>query len=94
MDASLMTRPLVAPLLGLAAGLCLGFVHFATLRANTRLFTQGRVLPALLIQLARFALLVLVLALLARLGALSLLCGALGLFVMRGPVLRKFGTPS
>lgn len=74
--------------LGLFAGTLLGLFHFASLRANVRLYVEGGAVRAVGIQILRFGLLVAVLAVLAKLGAVALLAGAAGLFIARGFVLR------
>lgn len=76
--------------LGLLLGLATGLVHFATLRRVTALYLAGTApARALGLQLARLALVALVLAGLARLGAGALLAGALGLMLAREAVLRR-----
>lgn len=76
--------PLAAQLgLGLLAGALVGALHFASLALNLRLFTAGRVLPALLLQLLRVALSVAALAVLIRFGLAALLAGAAGLLLAR-----------
>jgi F1F0 ATPase subunit 2 len=84
-----------APLLligfGFVVGALLGLLHFCALWWNARLYGRGSALHALALHLARFALLLVVLAGLAKLGAPSLLAGALGLLVSRGLVMRRFG---
>jgi len=76
---------LAACLVGLATGL----VHFAALRWNAGLYVKGGAARAAIIQIARFALLVTVLVVLAKLGAGPLLAGALGIFSARHIVLRR-----
>jgi F1F0 ATPase subunit 2 len=96
MDAARMTEavaadagPALTALLGLAAGVLLGLAHFGSLRWNVRLFTSGGGRRALGAQLLRFALVFAVLAGLAKLGALPLLAGALGILLARQLVLRR-----
>lgn len=88
---ALLSEPLTGALFGLAVGALLGLVHFGALWWNTRLYTQGGAALALAVQLGRFALLGLVLAGLAKLGALPLLAGALGLLLVRPLVVRRIG---
>jgi hypothetical protein len=75
--------------LGLAAGVLLGFVHFATLRRITWLYLGGNLPLALGLQMLRLALVGLVLLTLAYLGAGALLAGALGLLAVRHLFLRR-----
>ena len=74
---------------GLLAGLLVGVVHFASLAFNLRLFTAGRVLPALALQLLRVGLSVALLAALIRLGLAALLAGAGGLLLVRQLFIRR-----
>jgi len=78
-------------LFGFAVGGLLGLLHFGALWWNARLYGNGSALQALALHLGRFALLLVVLAGLAKLGAPTLLAGALGLLVSRGLVMRRFG---
>jgi F1F0 ATPase subunit 2 len=77
--------------LGLAAGVLLGLIHFGSLWWNSRLYAGGGWGQALGLQLLRFCLLLAVLGALAWLGASFLLAGALGLLLARGLVLRFLG---
>ncbi|WP_216671387.1 ATP synthase subunit I [Mangrovicoccus sp. HB161399] len=80
------------PLLGLAAGFAAGMAHFLTLRRVAELWLEGRhPALALLLQAGRLVLLGCVLAGLAMLGALPLLCGAAGVTAARSIVLRRAG---
>ncbi|SDL24486.1 ATP synthase subunit I [Aliiruegeria lutimaris] len=82
--------PLALAALGFAAGLALGFAHFASLRRIVTLYLSGAApARALALQLVRFAVLVAALAALARIGATPLLAGALGLLAARTVVLRR-----
>ena len=74
---------------GLLAGQLVGAVHFASLAFNLRLFTAGRVLPALALQLLRVGLSVALLAALIRLGLAALLAGAGGLLLVRQLFIRR-----
>lgn len=74
---------------GLLVGLLVGTLHFASLGLNLRLFSAGRVLPALALQLLRVGLSVALLAALIRLGLAALLAGALGLLLARQLTLRR-----
>ena len=80
--------PAAGALLGCAIGVMLGLLHFASLWWNTRLYLHGGAVRAFAIQFARFAMLLAVLAGLAKLGALPLLSGALGLLLARALVMR------
>lgn len=77
--------------LGAAAGLVAGLAYFRALRWNVDLFEQGATPKAILLLMARFAALAAALTGLAKLGALALLSGALGLLVARRAVLRRLG---
>lgn len=84
--------PLAGAALGLGVGLVAGAGYFASLWWNTQLYLSGgRALLAILIQAARFALLLVALAALALFGALPLLMGAVGLLIARTLVLRRLG---
>ncbi|MOA21539.1 N-ATPase, AtpR subunit [compost metagenome] len=74
---------------GLLVGLLVGTLHFASLALNLRLFSAGRVLPGLALQLLRVGLSVALLAALIRLGLGALLAGALGLLLARQLTLRR-----
>ena len=76
---------------GFMAGLVIGVAYFASLWWNTRLFTTGSAGRAIALQLGRIAAAVAVLILLARLGLVTLLFGALGFLVARFPLLWGFG---
>jgi F1F0 ATPase subunit 2 len=76
---------------GFVAGLVVGAAYFASLWWNTRLFTTGSAGRAIALQLGRIAAAVATFVLLARLGMLTLLFGALGFLVARFSVLRGFG---
>jgi F1F0 ATPase subunit 2 len=79
--------------IGLTAGWLAGLVHFSSLWWNTRLLLTVRAGQALVLQLARLALAAGALAILAWLGAVALLAGALGFFLARQQLLRRFGGP-
>jgi F1F0 ATPase subunit 2 len=76
---------------GFIAGLVVGVAYFASLGWNTRLFTTGSSVKAIALQLGRIAAAVAVLILLARLGLVTLLFGALGFLVARFSLLWRFG---
>jgi F1F0 ATPase subunit 2 len=76
---------------GFIAGLVVGVAYFASLWWNTRLFTTGSSVKAIALQLGRIAAAVAVLILLARLGLVTLLFGALGFLVARFSLLWRFG---
>jgi len=80
--------PLMA-LGGLVAGLLLGLAYFATLAATVRFYTEGRPLAAGLLQAGRFVALAGALFGLAKLGALPLVCGGLGIVLGRQLVMRR-----
>lgn len=86
-----LAGPVAGAVFGLLVGALLGVVHFGSLWWNTRLYTTGGAVAALAIQLGRFAVLALVLAGLALLGALPLLAGAAGLMIARQLVVRRLG---
>ncbi|MBG0812547.1 hypothetical protein IY145_24800 [Methylosinus sp. H3A] len=77
--------------LGAGAGLAAGFAYFIALRWNVDLFERGATPKALLLLMARFGALALALTALAKIGAIALLSGALGLLVARRAVLRRLG---
>ena len=78
--------------IGLVTGLLVGWFHFSSLSWNTRLFTTGAAGKAIALQMARIAVAVAALILLARLlGLAALLCGALGFLVARPLLLWRFG---
>jgi F1F0 ATPase subunit 2 len=83
--------PLGGALVGIAAGILLGLIHFGSLWWNVRLLASGGALRALAIQVLRFALLTAALLGLAKLGAAALLAGGLGLLLARGLLLRRLG---
>lgn len=84
--------PVGAALIGFAAGGLAGLFHFQSLWWNTRAYTSGgHPLRALALQLLRFAMIVLLLTWLARLGVMPLLAGALGILASRSYVLRDVG---
>jgi len=81
-------------LAGFFAGALLGLVHFGSLWWNVQLYAGGRPIRSFGLQILRFALIATVLTGLARLGALPLLAGALGLLLARGILLRRLGRVS
>lgn len=85
--ASLALQALFGAAVGGLSGLC----YFVALRWNARLFEAGATPRALALLLVRFALLAVVLVLLAKWGALALLAGLGGLLLARRAVLRRLG---
>ncbi|KFE36291.1 ATP synthase subunit I [Thioclava atlantica] len=84
-----MTSPVLLFALALVLGFILGLFHFGSLKRVSDLYLGGRgVGLAIALQLARLALLVVVMVWLAREGALPLLAAALGLILARVVVLR------
>ena len=81
--------PVTQATAGLPLGGLLGFLHFGSLWWNTRLFVSGSFLRAFAIQLTRFGLLLAALFILAKMGALALLFGGLGLLATRRLQLRR-----
>ncbi|SFC67181.1 ATP synthase subunit I [Tropicimonas isoalkanivorans] len=82
--------PIAGAVIGFLVGVTLGLVHFSSLRRVTVLYLAGRDIGrALALQAARFANVLAVLVLLARVGVLPLLAGTLGLLVGRALVLRQ-----
>jgi hypothetical protein len=79
----------------LAAGAAIGAFHFLTLRQNVRMLAAGRpLLPALALQLARFAATAAALFLIARhFGALPLLAGTAGILASRTAIARCGARP-
>ncbi|KAB7738398.1 hypothetical protein F2P47_17425 [Parvibaculum sedimenti] len=87
--------PLGGGFIGLMAGVLLGFFHFRSLWWNTQVYMSGgNPFRALALQLFRFAVLIALLVGLAKLGALPLLAGALGLLLARSIVFRHVGGAS
>lgn len=84
-----MTYMALYTVLGFAAGLTLGTVHFLTLGRLVEMLVSGPVALPLILQLARFAILGAVLYGLALLGALPLIAGAAGIVLARVLVLRR-----
>jgi len=85
------TLPLpAAALIGLALGVVLGIAHFASLKRVTMLyFAGGAPWRAVGFQLARLALLTVILTGLALMGTVPLLSGALGVLIGRAIILRS-----
>ena len=82
--------PLAAQIaIGSCVGLAAGAIHFATLRGNVRLLIAGTPAKAIGLQLLRLAGVAILFAVLAKLGAWPLLCGAAGLLLARGIILRR-----
>ncbi len=81
--------PVAGGLLGLLLGLVAGLAHFASLKRVVDLYAGGGpIARTVALHIARFALVIAVLVLLALMGALPLLAGALGIFIARALVLR------
>ncbi|MBN8892075.1 MAG: hypothetical protein BGP12_14310 [Rhodospirillales bacterium 70-18] len=76
---------------GFAVGVLLGAAHFGSLWWNTRLYAGGAAGRALAMQMLRIGVLVAVLAVLARFGAVALLAGAAGLLLARAVLVRRLG---
>lgn len=75
----------------LATGTFIGAVHFLSLRWNLHMLAADRsLLPATAVQLARFAVLGIALAVIARtFGALPLLVATLGILAARTAIVRR-----
>lgn len=73
---------------GLCVGLALGFIHFRSLYRVSADYLGGRAVRAIALQLARLAILGVVLFLLVKVGALCLLGGAGGMMLARRLVMR------
>ncbi|WP_321501946.1 ATP synthase subunit I [Breoghania sp.] len=87
--------PLAGGFFGLLMGLAAGVLHFASLKRVAELYTGGGPIGrTLALHIARFALIVAVLVLLALIGALPLLSGALGILIARALVLRFTKEPA
>lgn len=82
-------HPALLVALGLAGGALAGLAHFGSLSWNARLYAGGSPFVAIGVQLVRFALLIAILAGLARLGAPALLSGALAVLAVRSIVVRR-----
>ncbi|MCX4157648.1 MULTISPECIES: ATP synthase subunit I [Paraburkholderia] len=77
--------------LGLSVGILAGAWHFLSLRWNWPLFASGKAMPALALQLARFALTGALFLMLADVGAIGLLAGMMGFLLARGVAVRRYG---
>ena len=79
----------------LIAGLMIGAVHFLSLRWNVRMLAGGRsLLPALAIQIARFAIIGVILAVIAHaFGALPLIAATGGILLARSLIIRLGAGP-
>lgn len=77
--------------IGLAAGMLAGAWHFVSLNWNWPLFANGKTAAALALQIARIALTCACLVILARVGALALLAGMVGVLLARRIALRRYG---
>jgi len=75
----------------IVAGTIIGALHFLSLRWNLRMLAGGRsLMPAIAVQLGRFAAIAAVLAVVARsFGALPLLAATLGILLARTIVIRR-----
>lgn len=98
MDAPLMnsslfehwTLPLTyAIALGIIAGGILGYIHFKSLKWNTRFYLNGGADRAIGLHILRFAILILVLVSLAKVGAWALISAMASLLVVRTIVVRQ-----
>ncbi|GEO86128.1 MULTISPECIES: ATP synthase subunit I [Alphaproteobacteria] len=78
-----------AILIGIGAGSLLGIAHFMSLKWNTRFYLDGGLAKAFLLQLARIAILVVVMTLLAKLGAVALLTGLACVLAVRAVIMRR-----
>ncbi|MCS6474640.1 hypothetical protein NX871_32915 [Burkholderia thailandensis] len=79
----------IAAAIGLALGFAAGVCQFVSLGWNSRLFVAGRAGVALALQLARVALAVAVLVVLARAGFGMLVAGSAGFFAARAIAVRR-----
>ncbi|CAJ7343976.1 ATP synthase subunit I [Burkholderia pseudomallei] len=79
----------IAVAIGFALGFVAGACHFVSLGWNSRLFVAGRAGVALALQLARVALAVAVLVVLARAGFGMLVAGSAGFFAARAIAVRR-----
>lgn len=85
---AIASAPLVTALLATGAGVCTGWLHFASLERVTRMILDGK-LAALGLQIGRLALLGCLLWLFAKGGALTLIAGTAGILAGRWLVLRN-----
>ena len=83
--------PAITAPLGLVVGLLIGAIHFGSLWWTARAYAGGGLVRPLVVHVLRFVLTVAVLVGLARIGAVALLAGALGLVVARALVVRRVG---
>lgn len=72
-----------------AAGFALGLAYFAALRANVRLYADGRPAAALAVHAARTAVVVAAAVAAARAGAVPLLAALAGFVAARTVVVRR-----
>lgn len=79
---------LVLAVLAIIVGFGAGWLHFASLQRVAEMIVEGR-LPAIGLQLVRFAALGCLLWIFAKGGALVLLAGAAGILAGRALVLRR-----
>jgi F1F0 ATPase subunit 2 len=68
-----------------------GAWHFVSLNWNWPLFANGKTAAALALQIARIGLTCAFLLMLARVGALALLAGMVGVLLARRFALRRYG---
>ncbi|MGE4304951.1 MAG: ATP synthase subunit I [Novosphingobium sp.] len=96
MDAPLAVTNLVSlamlpgALLSFAAGLLLGGFHFTSLAWTTQLYANGRIRRAIALHATRLAIIAAFLFGLARMGAVYLIAGALGLLISRAIIVRRW----
>lgn len=74
---------------GLAVGVMVGLLFFGALWLNVGFLLHGDAVKAVALHLARFAALIAILYLAARIGPMALLTTALGFLVGRSIVLRR-----
>lgn len=98
MDASLMKEFMLqhwtmampyAALIGIVSGGLLGVGHFMTLKWNTSLYLDGGIGKAISLHFLRFSVLIAVMILLAKIGAVALLSGLAGLLISRVVIMQR-----
>ena len=98
MDAPIMTLATLEQLnlsmpsslaLGVIVGAILGYVHFSSLKWNTAFYLNGGALKAVALHIFRFAILIAVLVILAKIGTWALISAMASLLFVRGIIVRR-----
>ena len=75
--------------IGVAAGALLGFIHFMSLKWNTQFYLSGDHGKALALHFGRFAILIVALTALAKVGAVALLVAMASMLAVRAVIVRR-----